>query len=81
METNFRMPDQVNPLDLARIHPWDNALSPDEVTIESSTLGDLEQARIWQYLERYGICLFRMGAQTADDYVVQEVAKFLGNRR
>ncbi len=78
METKFKTPDQASPFELARIAPWDHTLASTDITVESATLGDYEQSRIWDLLERYGICLFRMGAQSADDAVVFELAKFIG---
>lgn len=62
----------------AGFYPWDNSIGVDDFLIESSTLGDFEQAKIWERLELYGISLFRFGAQSAEGYVVNEIAKFLG---
>ncbi len=78
-KVKFTMPERVSSFDIARIQPWDEKLSPTAFTVPSSTLGDYEQERIWGYLEKYGICLFRMGAQSADDSVVYELAKFIGS--
>src|SRR5688500_16974291 len=69
---------KTNEVKTGRILPWDNSIRVDDFLIESSSLGDLEQERIRERLERYGISLFRFGAQSAEDYVANEIAKFLG---
>jgi tetratricopeptide (TPR) repeat protein/alpha-ketoglutarate-dependent taurine dioxygenase len=69
---------KTNEVKAGRIVPWDNSITVDDFLVESSTLGDFEQEKIWERLERYGISLFRFGAQSAEDYVVSEIAKFLG---
>ncbi|HVS80883.1 MAG TPA: TauD/TfdA family dioxygenase [Pyrinomonadaceae bacterium] len=67
----------ATPLQLARIEPW-AGLDHQPLIVETPNLGDLDVGRLMRRVERYGISVLRMTAQSADDHVLTSLAKLLG---
>lgn len=74
---NNKMPVLANELEMARIQPW-ASLDPDLVLYETPTLGGQAAERILKDIEKYGISLLRLTAQSAEDHVVIALSKLIG---
>jgi alpha-ketoglutarate-dependent taurine dioxygenase len=71
------MPALANELEMARMQPW-AALDPRVILHETPTLGSQAADQILRDIERYGISLLRLTAQSAEDHVVLALAKLIG---
>lgn len=71
------MPVLANELEMARMQPW-AALDPKVILHETPTLGSQAADQILRNIERYGISLLRLTAQSAEDHVALALAKLIG---
>lgn len=71
------MPVTANEIEMARIQPW-AALDPKVVLYETPTLGGQAADHILRDIERYGISLLRLTAQSAEDHVVVALSRLIG---
>ena len=68
MATSFQM---------GRIEPW-AAIEHRELIVETPTLGDLDLGRLMRKVERYGISVLRMTAQSAESHILTSLGRLIG---
>ncbi len=76
-EIEDNMPESAALLTIGKITPWNN-LDIKDFLVVTPNIGQLDSERVLSNLEKHGICLLRVVAQEAADYVVNELAKFIG---
>ena len=63
---------------MARIEPWNAELDPDEVRHDVDSVDDILAKTILNDLEKRGLSIIRITAQSPDNYVIRAVAKLIG---